>query len=78
MDVSAAANSAPEVVLVHSSDIHVDDRGDIGGLKAVLATAGAQGADLVLLAGDTFESNQMGAAVLDRAAGLLAEAGCRL
>ncbi len=75
MDLSAAANSAPEVVLVHSSDIHVDDRGDIGGLKAVLATAGAQGADLVLLAGDTFESNQLGAAVLDRTARLLAEAG---
>jgi DNA repair exonuclease SbcCD nuclease subunit len=75
MDVSAAANSAPEVVLVHSSDIHVDDRGDIAGLKAVLATAGALGADLVLLAGDTFESNQLRATVLDRAARLLAEAG---
>jgi DNA repair exonuclease SbcCD nuclease subunit len=75
MDVSAAANSAPEVVLVHSSDIHVDDRGDMAGLKAVLATARALGADLVLLAGDTFESNQLRAAVLDRAARLLAEAG---
>jgi DNA repair exonuclease SbcCD nuclease subunit len=75
MGVSAAANSAPGVVLVHSSDVHVDDGGGIGGLKAVLATAGTLGADLVLLAGDTFESNQLGAAVLDRAAGLLAEAG---
>jgi DNA repair exonuclease SbcCD nuclease subunit len=75
MDVSAAANSAPEVVLVHSSDVHVDDRGGIGGLKAVLATAGALGADLVLLAGDTFESNQLSSAILDRAARLLAEAG---
>src|SRR5260370_13454386 len=75
MDVCAAANSAPEVVLVHSSDIHVDDRGGIGGLKAVLATAGALGADLVLLAGDTFESNQLSAAVLDRAARLIAEPG---
>ena len=50
-------------------------RGGIGGLEAVLATAGALGADLVLLAGDTFESNQLSAAVLDRAARLLAEAG---
>src|SRR5438309_4125513 len=75
MDVCAAANSAPEVVLVHSSDVHVDDRGGIGGLRAVLATAGALGADLVLLAGDTFESNQLSAAVLDRAGRLLAEAG---
>ena len=75
MEVSAAANSAPEVVLVHSSDVHIDDRDGIGGLKAVLATAGALGADLVLLAGDTFESNQLSAAVLDSAARLLAAAG---
>jgi DNA repair exonuclease SbcCD nuclease subunit len=70
----AAADSIPEVVLVHSSDVHVDDRGGIGGLKAVLATAGALGADLVLLAGDTFENNRLSAAVLDRAGELLAEA----
>jgi DNA repair exonuclease SbcCD nuclease subunit len=75
MNISAAANSAPEVVLVHSSDLHVDDRGGIGVLKAVLATAGALGADLVLLAGDTFESNQLSTDVLDRAAGFLAQAG---
>ncbi len=75
MDVSAAVNSTPEVVLVHSSDLHVDDRGDLGGLKSVLVTAGALGADLVLLSGDTFESNQLSAAVLDRAARLLAKAG---
>jgi len=31
MDVSAAANSAPEVVLVHSSDVHIDDRDGVGG-----------------------------------------------
>ena len=51
----------PEIVLVHSSDIHVDDgdsaglRGDDGtaGLRAVLATGRALRADVVLLAGDT-------------------------
>ena len=75
MDVSAAVNTAPEVVLVHSSDLHVDDRDGIGVLSAVLATAGVLGADLVLLAGDTFESNQLSADVLDRAARLLAQAG---
>src|SRR5437763_6186623 len=75
MVFSAAANSSPEVVLVHSSDIHVDDSRGTAGLEAVLATAGALGADLVLLAGDTFENNQLSAAVVDRAARLLAEAG---
>lgn len=70
-----------EIRLVHSSDIHVDDGrtaaahgGDgAAGLAAVLRTARALGADLVLLAGDTFESNQVSAAVVDRAARLVAE-----
>src|SRR5215831_2838397 len=63
-----------EVALVHSSDVHVDDRAGAGGLQAVLATATALDADLVLLAGDTFETHQLSAAVLDCAARLLADA----
>lgn len=73
---------AAEVVLVHSSDIHVDDGGNAGlhrgdgtaGLYAVLETAGALRADILLLAGDTFENNQLGSAILDRAGRLLADA----
>jgi len=38
-------------------------------------TAQAVRADVVLLAGDTFENNQLGSAILDRAGRLLAEAG---
>jgi DNA repair exonuclease SbcCD nuclease subunit len=72
-----------EIVLVHSSDIHVDDGSGTGsrsgdgtvGLAAVLMTARALRADVVLLAGDTFENNQLGSAVLERAGRLLAEAG---
>jgi DNA repair exonuclease SbcCD nuclease subunit len=72
----------PEIVLVHSSDIHVDDgrsaglRGGDGtaGLRAVLATARVLRADVVLLAGDTFENNQLSVAILDGAGRLLAEA----
>jgi len=79
MKISPDPNGRPaspfEVVLVHSSDIHVDDRCGTAGLRAVLSTAGALGADLVLLAGDTFENNQLSAAVLDCASQLLAEAG---
>jgi len=78
-----AGLAAREPLLVHSSDVHVDDGrlaalhgGDgAAGLRAVLATARALHADVVLLAGDTFESNQLGAAILDRAGRLLAEAG---
>jgi DNA repair exonuclease SbcCD nuclease subunit len=75
-------NPACEVVLAHSSDLHVDeDRiaangGDgTAALRVVLATAGVLRADILLLAGDTFENNQLGAAVLDCTRRLLAEAG---
>jgi DNA repair exonuclease SbcCD nuclease subunit len=74
---------AAEVKLVHSSDIDVDEgRGaasrDGDGtdrLRSVLETARALRADIILLAGDTFESNQLGAALIDRAGRALAEAG---
>jgi DNA repair exonuclease SbcCD nuclease subunit len=77
------ANPACEVVLAHSSDLHVDEDRAAGShdgdgtraLRTVLATARAARADILLLVGDTFENNQLGAAILDRAGRLLAEAG---
>ncbi len=69
------------VVLVHSSDIHVDDelvkRGQTGldGLRAVLETARGLTADVVLLAGDTFDNHRVSTSVLHRAAALIADAG---
>src|SRR5215467_5765434 len=72
---NAPISSGPDVpVLVNSSDVHVDDNRGTAGLKAVLATARALRPDVVLLAGDTFESHQLSAAALDRAARLLASA----
>ncbi len=69
---------ARDVVLVHSSDVHVDD-GDVGGyhsgnrgLRAVLLTAVDAGADLVLLAGDTFDNPRVSTGVLRESAALLA------
>jgi len=71
-----------EIVLVHSSDLHVDEdcavgaRGDgTASLRAVLTTARALRADIALLAGDTFENNQLSAGILGRAGRLLAETG---
>src|ERR1700689_3109016 len=68
------------IVLVHSSDIHVDD--DAGwayngliGLRAVLNAARAQGANFVLLAGDTFDNHRVSAPVLREAAGLIIDSG---
>ena len=70
------------VTLVHSSDLHVDDGriaaqhgGDgTGGLKAVLAYARGAKADVVLLAGDTFDNHMVSAATIERAGWLLAAA----
>jgi len=75
--------SPSEIVLVHSSDLHVDDEriatlhgGDgTGGLARVLATARAFKADIVLLAGDTFDNHAVTAGTIDRAGQLLADAG---
>src|SRR5438270_763442 len=72
--------SAGDIRIVHSSDLHVDDdriaalhEGDGSGvLRAVLATARALGANLVILAGDTFDNHQVRTETIDRAA----QVGC--
>jgi DNA repair exonuclease SbcCD nuclease subunit len=72
-----------EIVVVHSSDIHVDDGytarlhgGDgTAGLRNVLATARWLAADVVLLAGDVFEHNRLASDIVARTADVLAEAG---
>src|SRR5580700_11926477 len=67
------------IVLVHSSDLHVDDPAmhraydGLVGLRAVLATARALHADVVLLAGDTFDNHRVSTPVLRQAAKVLAE-----
>jgi DNA repair exonuclease SbcCD nuclease subunit len=72
-----------DLILVHSSDLHVDDDriaamhdGDgAAGLRAVLTTAREFGADIVLLAGDTFDNHMVTTATIDRAGEALAAAG---
>ncbi|HLI19659.1 MAG TPA: metallophosphoesterase [Stellaceae bacterium] len=69
--------------IVHSSDVHVSEgfteplhKGDgTAGLRVVLAAARSARADVVLLAGDTFENNRLSDGLLDRATRLLADAG---
>jgi len=69
-----------DLLLLHSSDLHVDDSytmrthdGDGNrGLAAVLATAKAVKADVVLLVGDVFEHNRLARDILDRTSELVA------
>jgi DNA repair exonuclease SbcCD nuclease subunit len=63
------ATLAADIVLVHSSDLHVDDdphQGPYGedgtaGLRVVLDAAKAHNADYVLLVGDIFDNNRQSA-----------------
>jgi DNA repair exonuclease SbcCD nuclease subunit len=72
-----------DVVIVHSSDLHVDDGytarawgGDGNApLAAVLETALSIAADIVLLTGDIFEHNRLKAPILERTRAVLAQAG---
>lgn len=72
-----------ELRLVHSSDLHVDDDriaalhgGDgTGGLAAVIAIARCLDADLLLLAGDTFDNHMVRNGTIEQAGRLLADAG---
>jgi DNA repair exonuclease SbcCD nuclease subunit len=80
--VSEPRRNGAAVTLVHSSDLHVDDGrtaaqhdGDgTGGLRAVLVYARSIEADVVLLAGDTFDNHMVNAATIERAGRVLAEA----
>lgn len=77
---------ARDLVLVHSSDIHVDDGygasmngGDgVFELRRVLGAARSVAADVILLAGDVFEHNRLPEKLLSEAAVLLADAGCEI
>jgi DNA repair exonuclease SbcCD nuclease subunit len=72
-----------DIVLVHSSDLHVDSdpmQGPYGedgttGLRVVLEAARTHEADFVLLVGDVFDNNRQPPDILARARELLANAG---
>src|SRR6185437_6382212 len=74
---------AADIVLVHSSDLHVDDDphqgpyGDDGttGLRVVLNAAKATDADYVLLVGDIFDSNRQSPALIASCVDLLTDWG---
>ncbi|MGE5148106.1 MAG: metallophosphoesterase family protein [Candidatus Eiseniibacteriota bacterium] len=63
----------PEVTVVHTSDVHVAE-GPAGAahLDRVLKAADSVAADIVLLAGDTFENHRLPDALLEEVAALVA------
>jgi DNA repair exonuclease SbcCD nuclease subunit len=73
-------NSERAIVLVHSSDLHIDDDiephkyNGLEGLRYVLSTAKLVGADLVMLAGDTFDNGRVATEVARQAGEIIATA----
>ena len=75
-------SAARAVVVVHSSDLHVDHDytarlhgGDgTAGLACVLSAARNIGADVVILAGDTFDHHRLPPDLIERAARVIAAA----
>lgn len=68
------------LVIAHSSDLHIGFLGprvesNVEVLESVLATAAANAADLLLLAGDIFDHNRVPLAVLDAVQRRLADYG---
>jgi DNA repair exonuclease SbcCD nuclease subunit len=64
-----------DILLVHSSDLHLrpDGAGDgLAPLRLVLGVTRRLGADLLLLAGDVFDANRLPSSLIEEAAGLFA------
>jgi DNA repair exonuclease SbcCD nuclease subunit len=67
----------PEVTIVHSSDLHLgtddsfSDKDRLAVLPKVLATAAEVNADVVVLAGDSFDNHRQPIELLERAATML-------
>jgi DNA repair exonuclease SbcCD nuclease subunit len=78
----ALSDPLRDIVVVHTSDLHVDHDytarlhgGDgTAGLACVLGAARALAADVVILAGDTFDCHRLPADLLDRTAAVIAAA----
>lgn len=74
------ASERRDIVIAHASDVHVDndytarlfDGDGAGGLRAVLTAAVAARADLLLLAGDTFDCHRLPDKILEHAADTMA------
>ena len=72
-----------DVLIVHSSDLHIEHdysprshaREGTGVLSAVLSAAREWKADVLVLAGDTFDSHRLPVELVERAADLISAAG---
>jgi DNA repair exonuclease SbcCD nuclease subunit len=78
-DRTGANDTPPDLLLAHSSDLHIasDSRPeeDLARLRVVLTTARESGAQALLLAGDVFDHNRVKLALIDEVGRTLHEGG---
>ncbi|HEX2243825.1 MAG TPA: metallophosphoesterase, partial [Gammaproteobacteria bacterium] len=76
--------SRAEIIIVHSSDLHLGTDDSFSNsdrletLPKVLSTAAEVNADIVLLAGDSFDNHRQPERLLERAAQILRDYGNRV
>jgi DNA repair exonuclease SbcCD nuclease subunit len=76
-DPQTTHGARDEIVVVHTSDLHLGthgERDDLEALRLVLGAASRAEADALLLAGDVFDTNRLPLSVIERVARMLADA----
>jgi DNA repair exonuclease SbcCD nuclease subunit len=78
-EASPLPNGERELVVAHTSDLHLGGRvhrgGPLDALQAVLEAAAETHSDVLLLVGDVFDSHRASASVVEGAVEMLVEAG---
>lgn len=78
MGTTEHANGAAELIVAHTSDLHLGGRahggGELATLRAVLDTVAKAGAQALVLAGDMFDSHRAAERIVEGAASMMSEA----
>ena len=76
------ANGADKLIVAHSSDLHLGGRwhkgGELDSLRAVLDASDETQAQVLILAGDIFDSHRASADIVRATASMMGDAQCRI
>lgn len=81
-DSKASNGARPDIIVAHTSDLHIGGRwspdAELRNLRAVLEAVQETSADVLILAGDVFDTNRTPLPVVEKAARLLDDATVRV
>lgn len=76
------SDAVDELIVAHSSDLHLGGRwhkgGELDSLRAVLDATAETRAQVLILAGDVFDSHRASPEIVEGAAAMMADAQCRI